>query len=45
VVEYGGLNFTSTAGLREEFMFSQFAPVEEFVTCVKQFAASFGSGS
>jgi hypothetical protein len=43
VVEYAGLNFTTAAGLQEEFMLSQFAPVSEFVTRVREFAMTFSS--
>jgi hypothetical protein len=43
VVEYGGLNFTSAAGLREEFMLSQFASVNEFVMRLSEFTDTLSS--
>ena len=41
IAEYAGLNFTTSAGLREEFMLSQFAPVTEFVTRLGEFTSTF----
>ena len=43
VVEYGGLDFTTATGLREEFMLSQFDHVSDFVIRLKEFATTFSS--
>jgi hypothetical protein len=41
VVKYGGLYFATAAGLREEFLLSQYGPVEEFVQRMVGFTSSF----
>jgi hypothetical protein len=43
VVNYGGLNFATTAGLREEFMVSRSEPATEFASRLKEFTATFST--